>query len=396
MKPPRPVRAGALVLGASTLALAVVLVVTWVHVRRLAATIDALREDVSRLKQASEARAAEAVTPLSPLLLAYQLDLPGRGEVFPAMAATGAPEYWPVAILRITNTANRAVAQTVSAEIPSWSYRNEQTVVLAPRETRHVRIQPELLPGAFDNDEIRRAVLNVRATGPDGSVLFVDTRPVLIHGGSEIYWGRRFANAQVTARWVTPHDPAVLELVSQARRYLPGGRMAGYSSRGGAPAVEAQVRAQARAIYRALQRSGISYVNSLFVMGEHVNDAQRIRLPRETLHLASANCMDVSVAFASAIENLGMQPLVVIVPGHAFAGVRLGRGASKVLYLDLTVLPSGSFESALRRAQGWLERTPAGELLAVDVAATRALGVYPLTERAVQTGDAASPAGRRG
>ena len=116
-------------------------------------------------------------------------------------------------------------------------------------------------------------------------------------------------------------------------------------------------------------------------MGEHVNEAQRIRLPRETLQLASANCMDVSVAFASAMENLGMQPLVVIVPGHAFAGVRLAPGGERVLYLDLTVLPNGSFEAAISRGRGWLEKTPPEELLAVDIAATRALGIYPLTER---------------
>ena len=382
----RPLRLAALGLAATTIALAALLALTWVRVRQLGTTIDDLERDVSHLKRTSAARAAEAATPISPLLVAYQLDLPGRGEVFPAMAATDAPEYWPLAILRVSNTANRALAQTVAAEIPGWSHKTEQTVVLAPRESRNVRIQPELLPRAYENDEIRRAVLEVRATGPQANVLFVETRPVLIHGGSEIYWGRRFANAQVTSRWVTPHDPAVLELVAGARRFVPGGRMAGYGARGGTQGGE-NVRMQARAVYRALQRSGLSYVNSLFVMGEHVNEAQRIRLPRETLRLASANCMDVSVVFASAMENLGLQPLVVIVPGHAFAGVRLEPGGERVLYLDLTVLPGGGFETAVSRARGWLEKTPSEEVLAVDVAATRALGIYPLTERPTQPAD---------
>ena len=379
----RPLPGVALALLVLTVALAAALALTWTRLHRLGAEVSDLQAQLSGLRRESEARAAEARTPISPLLLAYQLDLPGRGEVFPALAATDAPEYWPVAILRVTNTASRAVAQTVSAEIPGFSHRSEQTVVLGPRETRHVRIQPELLPEAYENEEIRRAVLEVRATGPDAGVLFVQSRPVLIHGGSEIYWGRRFANAQLAARWVTPHDPAVLALVSQARRYAPAGRMAGYATPRGRP-VEDQVRLQARAIYRALQRSGLSYVNSLFVMGEHVAEAQRIRMPRETLRLASANCMDVSVVFASAVENLGMQPLVVIVPGHAFAGVRTSRDSPQVLYLDLTTLPGGSFESALARARAWLAKTPADEVLAVDVAATRALGVYPLPERAVQ------------
>jgi hypothetical protein len=118
-------------------------------------------------------------------------------------------------------------------------------------------------------------------------------------------------------------------------------------------------------------------------MGEYIGQAQRLRLPGETLRLNTANCMDVTLVFASAMENLGMEPLVVIVPSHAFAGVRLGRGSEDILYLDLTVLPKGSFESAVARAQSWLRKTPKEEVLTVDVASTRLLGVYPLVQEEV-------------
>jgi hypothetical protein len=366
----------------STVVLATAVAVQWVQVRRLRATVDRFAADVLLLKSTVERRNAEAAWPISPLLLDYHLDVPGRGEVFPAMATVSAPEYWPVAILRVTNTADRAVSQTVSAEIPGWSLRSERSVVLGPRETRHLPIQPELLPRAYQNEEIRRATLDVRAIGPDAGLLFAQSRPVLIHGGSEIYWGRRFANAQVTARWVTPHDPSVLKLVAQARRYIRRGRLGGYNAGPGPAATERHVREQTEAIFRALQHAGISYVSSLFVMGEHVNQAQRIRLPAETLQLASANCMDVSVAFASAAENVGLEPVVVIVPGHAFVGVRLQRGSERVLYLDLTVLPDGSFAAAAARAGRWLGKTPAEKVLTVDVAAARALGLYPLARQA--------------
>lgn len=362
---------------AETLALAILLILTWVELGRLRGVVRGLEGNVEQLKTTVDKRQAEAAWPISPLLLDYALDVPGRGEVFPAMWATPAPEYWPVAVLRVTNTADRAVAQTVQAEIAGWSLRSEQSLVLAPRETRHVSIQPALLPAAYENGEIKRATLEVRALGPDAGLLFAQSRMVLMHGGSEIYWGRRFANAQVAARWVTPHDPSVLALVAQARKYAPRGRLGGYNGPAG-PAIEVQVRTQARALFRALQRAGISYVSSLFVMGEHVGQAQRIRLPAETLRLQSANCMDVSVAFAAAAENVGLQPLLIIVPGHALVGVRLQRGSPGVLYLDLTVLPDGSFESAEARAAAWMRKTPAGKVLAVDVAATRALGLYPL------------------
>ena len=155
--------------------------------------------------------------------------------------------------------------------------------------------------------------------------------------------------------------------------------MAGYSgATGDSAAIARHVVDQAKAVFQAMRNSGISYVNSLFVMGSYVGEAQRVRLPSETLRLNVANCMDVSVVFASAMENLGMQPLLILGPGHAIVGVRLGRNAQDVLYLDLTVLPDGTFSSAEQRGRNWLQKTPDEEELVVDVAAARVLGIYPL------------------
>lgn len=326
-------------------------------------------------------KAESASVPVSPLLLHYQLDLPGRGEIFPALTSGNAADYWPVAVLTITNQADRPVLQEITAEVPGWSRPLEQTIVLGGSETRSLRITPELLPVAYSNGEIHRSVLHVRVKDPTGAVAFSQSRPVLLHSASDLFWGRKFANAQFVARWVTPHDSAILKLISVARSSVPNGRMPGYngSRRLASPkAMAAQVRLQARAVFEALRSSGVSYVSSIYTFGNFAGEAQRIRMPRETLSTSTANCIDMSVAFASAIENLGMNPVVVIVPGHAFAGVRLGPQTQDTLYLDLTVLPKGSFDQAIARAQGWLRKTAANEVLTVDVASARMLGVYPL------------------
>jgi hypothetical protein len=78
------------------------------------------------------------------------------------------------------------------------------------------------------------------------------------------------------------------------------------------------------------------------------------------------------------MENLGMSPVIVIVPGHAFTGVRLGPNSSEILYLDLTVLPRGTFAQAVSRADGYMKGTPTEKILTVDVATTRKMGIYPL------------------
>lgn len=316
---------------------------------------------------------------VSPLLVKYDLDMPGRGEVFPALAGTSAQEYWPLAVLTVANTSKQPLLQLISVEIPDWSQKQEFTLTMGPQETRTIQLNPALLPETYALPDVQRAQLSLRVTDINTGTTYAQTRPVLIHGGSDVYWGRQFANAQIIARWVTPHDPAVLQLVADARQFAPNGRLNGYNSAATPAILKRQVTAQAQAVFTALKRSQLSYVTSIFTFGEQGQGwAQRVRLPRETLQLRTANCIDVSVAFASAMENLGMAPVLVIVPGHAFTGVRIGPNGTDILYLDLTVLPRGTFAQAQARAKGYMEQTAAEKILTVDVSMTRKMGIYPL------------------
>ncbi len=315
--------------------------------------------------------------PASPLQIQYQLNMPGRGEIFPALAGAQAADYWPLAVLSVANTATKPVLQIITAEVRGWSAELRLTAVIGPHEVRTFNLDPELLAKAYDNGEMRSATLVVEVQDPATGRTFAQQRPVFLHSASDLYWGRKFANAQLLARWVTPHDDRVLQLVSRAERLVPGGHMRGYNLVPGIR-LEDQVRAQAMAVFQALRRSGIGYVSSIYTFGNYPGETQRIRLPRETLELSNANCIDVSVAFASAVENLGMKPVIVIVPGHAFTGVRLGPNSQDILYLDLTVLPRGTFAASAARAQAWLKKTPQSEVLTVDIGAARSLGVYPM------------------
>jgi hypothetical protein len=382
----RAARILALIFFCSTISLAATLVAWYSFVNKLA------------LSTTPEPPKVAVVTPslrnaVSPLLVKYDLDLPGRGEIFPALVATSAQEYWPLAILTIANTAKQPLLQLVSFEIPGWSQKQEFTVAMGPQETRTIQLNPTLLPEAFALDEVRRATMSVRVTDVNTGTAYAQNRPVLIHSGSDFYWGKQFANAQIVSRWVTPHDPSVLQLVADARRFVQNGRLNGYNSAATPAALKKQVRSQAQAVFNALKRSQISYVTSIFTFGEQGGGwAQRIRLPRETLSLKTANCIDVSIAFAAAMENLGMAPVIVIVPGHAFTGVRYGPNSSEILYVDLTVLPRGTFKQAEARAQGYLEKTATEKVLTVDVAATRKMGIYPLPTGRPQFVSAQEPA----
>jgi hypothetical protein len=327
----------------------------------------------------------------------YHLDVPGGGEVFPALAAGGPTDYWPIANLSVTNTSSQALVETVAAQVHGWSRRFVQRLSLAPNETRTVRLNPELLPQAFANGEIRPATLEVEAGALGGPADYNETRPLYLHAASDFFWGSNLVNAPFIARWVTPHDPAVLQLVSSSRKFVPRGRLAGYElPNHGAGDVAAQVKDEVRGVFEAIKQLGLSYVDSTSTYGRFASQTERVRLPGETLALSGANCIDLSVAFASAMENLGMQPVIVLVPGHAFSGVRLGRGSAQILYLDLTVLPDGSFAAAVQRAQSWLQRTPKNRVSLIDIAAARRRQIYPMPDTAAPPTSTPTTTARKG
>src|SRR5579864_8868090 len=134
--------------------------------------------------------------PISPFQVHYRLDLPGGGEIFPALTSCAAPHYWPIATLSMLNSSSQPIMEMVSAEIPGWSRQSVETVSLAPNEARTIQLTPELLPLAFQNGEIRTATVEVRATIVGTALGYYETRPVYLHSASDLFWGNQFANAQ--------------------------------------------------------------------------------------------------------------------------------------------------------------------------------------------------------
>src|SRR5262249_414677 len=158
----------------TSLVLGAALLGTW----RFISKLDLKMPDSSwPVKQTSSA----SLPPVSPLLLRYELDLPGRGEIFPALVASGASDYWPLATLNIANTSDRPVIQIITAEVPGWTQHSVQTVVLGPHETRTFNLNPDLLPAAYENEEIRRATLVVTPANPTSGTSFAQNRALHLH-----------------------------------------------------------------------------------------------------------------------------------------------------------------------------------------------------------------------
>jgi hypothetical protein len=106
--------------------------------------------------------------------------------------------------------------------------------------------------------------------------------------------------------------------------------------------------------------------------------SERVRTPRESLRQHSANCIDAAVMYASLFENLDMQPVVVLIPGHAYVGVRLAPTSGRYLYFETAMTARISFDAAVAAAQRGLARYRSGEIRVVKIHEAREAGIYPM------------------
>jgi hypothetical protein len=89
----------------------------------------------------------------------------------------------------------------------------------------------------------------------------------------------------------------------------------------------------------------ITYINS---PTSYPDGTQRVKYPADAIGLMSANCIDGTLLFASALENIGLNPQIVITrePGHAFLAWETWPGSGIVDCLETTWLNTATFEAA--------------------------------------------------
>ena len=82
-----------------------------------------------------------------------------------------------------------------------------------------------------------------------------------------------------------------------------------------------QVISQVLAIWWALEKRGIVYsdISGPVTPGNAVFTSQRIRFFDDVIQSRQANCIDGTLVFASLLRRIGLQPLICLVPGHAFS-----------------------------------------------------------------------------
>lgn len=325
-------------------------------------------------------------TPKIPQLQAtYHISAGLDGDIFPVFANYASLQSqdgrkWGTVAVTIQNPTDRALRNRIAVKIAGWSDDEIQTVDVPAGQSRTFKFAPSFLPRLYHNHEISAGSARVEVSDATGHSLYEGTVPVRLRSVDDMYWGANFKYAPFIASWVTPHAPEIEKILSIAKDKVPARRLPGYEDWKDAAGQEKSTETQARAIYAAVKEHGVSYVKSSMTLGAHEDVSQRIRMPRESFADNSANCIDGVVAFASLFENLGMDPEVVLVPGHAYVGVRMAQGVDKYLFIDVAQVARIDFEAAVRSADEGLAKYGPKEITRIPIDNARRAGIYPMPE----------------
>jgi hypothetical protein len=238
--------------------------------------------------------------------------------------------------------------------VEGYSAQSVETIELEAFQSAPITQLPTFFPDRLATvTELTRASINIEVQDLDARTEVHRTVPIWL-------LARTTAPLQVqdpsTGKWldmtkylgafVTPNAAAVMEFLPTVVAKHPDKRLVGYQ------VDETEVALQVQAVFEALKQSGTKYVNSVIEFTPEPGSAnQRVRLPRESLHNTSANCIDGTVLVASLLEAISLHPAIVIVPGHAFVAWETFRESGTWRYLETTMIPTHSFAEACARAE---------------------------------------------
>ncbi|MDD5144037.1 hypothetical protein [Methanoregula sp.] len=258
----------------------------------------------------------------------------------------------------LTNPTGTARTVVVESEVPGFTEKAINTVEVPAYGNVTVGQTPMLRTGAIPA-EVKTAALHYKVSLADGTRIDEQTYPVKVFPKDTMVWevkdgDEEYDMAQYIAAWVTPHAAVIDPLMRKAAEYHPEKSIAGYQC--GESCSEREwadySNAQVKAIFTALKNDyRITYINSPIAFGSGGDNPQRVRLPKDAIAANSANCIDGTVLYASALESIGMNPHIIILPTHAFVCYDTKPDAEGITCIETTMTGSATFEEAVAAAE---------------------------------------------
>jgi len=204
---------------------------------------------------------------------------------------------------------------------------------------------------------------------------------------------------EMISAFVTPNYPSISAIIHRASQFLEkwtgSPSLDEYQSRN-----PDRVKKQMAAIYEAIAELNIVYCAP---PASYESTGQRIRMCDTILTAKIGTCIDMALLYASCLEAVGINSLIIVIKGHAFAGAwlindtfsdsvnddislltkRIASGINEIAVVETTCMNSGKnveFDLAVSAAEDHLNDS-SKFVLFVDIKRCRFASLRPLPLR---------------
>ncbi len=198
-------------------------------------------------------------------------------------------------------------------------------------------------------------------------VVFSSLNPTEITGFADQF---DYAPTLLTAM-TTPADPVIQQLAGR----INGMAAESYGQSIAASSADDHCVAYMSAVWQFLKSNRIAYQTPPGMLTQG-NAGQHIKYSRDVLRNRAGTCVDLSLTWASICEAVGLEPAIILVPGHAFPAVRLP-ASKQWLAIESTMLDK-DFNAAIERGKAELIEAQKGQHFLIDITAMRKSGILGL------------------
>lgn len=172
----------------------------------------------------------------------------------------------------------------------------------------------------------------------DGAPVGEEVRAVGVRSVNDAPWemerdGERTDLSWMFAAYVNENHPRIDGILREALDHHAIDAFVGYGG------TKDDVYEQVFAVWNVFQRRDFRYsdINRPSFEGSEVH-AQHVRFLDEAFTARQANCVDGSVLFASVLRKVGIDPVLVLLPGHMMVGFYLDPEHQEIAFLETTML----------------------------------------------------------
>lgn len=289
-------------------------------------------------------------------------------------------EYSPINLV-ITNTSSDIQKMKIEYSIQDITYPHIENIFIEPKSTNSIPILPNIL-----EDKLAKIIehsnthLNVKVY-QDNILIFEESKTfnllpkeTFVYDNEDNGKSKKLYFYSLLARWVTPNNRVIDEIINEASESLKG-----IIGNGDNPF---QSRNEIEAIYDTIAKY-VKYVSRTFSLYKGETSLhQKVHLPENTLKNKSGNCIDLTVLMASCLEKLRYNPLIITVPNHAYLGVKL---KDRTIFVETTKLGYDNFDEALRLGSEETDKYFTTELQSkdskctiIDIQEARKHNIFPM------------------